>query len=299
MSNNPTPDQEPEVGSPTQTSPSAQSVAATEAEKKKALTEAINNILKGIPFIGPYIVIIKLKWGWTGILLLFGGFLIAATLVGTGLYPEFAMSSRYFRTAHDPIYRVVTQKDMNWQAALGNAKSRIRASGVALSNIDPKLVTDKIKAGANVQLVYVNPCAPAVQQRQADEHNPHASTNIALSIKKLGDFSQNLSPAEKQALNVMLTDAYPTMVVTIIDDDLYAYFCPYRAECSTSPVLIFDNYHEKDAARFFENHFLMLLKDATTVSDLKQPCGAPTPGSSGTPTPGSSPVAATTTLPTP
>ena len=58
--------------------PAQPRAAATEVNhaKKKALTKEIDSILRGIPFIGPYIVIVKLKWGWAGILLLIIGFMI-------------------------------------------------------------------------------------------------------------------------------------------------------------------------------------------------------------------------------
>src|SRR5262249_8590972 len=152
------------------------------------------------------------------------------------------------------VYRVLPQKDVPWEAALGKAKTRICASGVALSKIDPRIVAEKIKAGVNVRLIYANPCGPAVQlkQRQTDEHNPDASSNVTSTMKRFGQYSKDLSTAQKQALNVMLTAAYPTMVVMIIDDDLYTYFCPYGAVCTTSPVLIFENYREKspDTAGF-------------------------------------------------
>ena len=275
MSSNPNPAAKPEDAPvDIQLSPSAQSATAAEAEKKKALAEAVNNILKGIPFIGPYIVIIKLKWGWTGILLLFAGFLIAAILIGTGLYPERGISHRYGGTSN---YKLLPAEKVNWQEALSNAKTRICASGVALSKIDPKLVSDKVKAGVSVQLIYVNPCGAAVQERQADENNPHASANVTSAIQKLGDFTKDLSTAQKQGLHVMLSPAYPTMIVMIIDNDLYAYFCPYGAECSTSPVMVFSNYREKspETAMFFEKNFFALSNVAKQVSDLHKTCNAP------------------------
>ncbi len=60
------------TSTPTRSDSSGASVNVDPKDKKE-LTDAVNNILRGIPFIGPYIVIIKLKWGWSGILLLLGG----------------------------------------------------------------------------------------------------------------------------------------------------------------------------------------------------------------------------------
>ena len=114
-------------------------------ENKKALTDAINNILKGIPFIGPYIIIIKLKWGWSGILLLLGGFLIATVLIATGFFPERVVARKYKTSGPQtapPDYELRPQNDIKWDAAVQNAKSRIWATGVALSKLDPKLVAE-------------------------------------------------------------------------------------------------------------------------------------------------------------
>ncbi len=282
MSENKSPEQR--SGDPSATPPPAQSGSSQrqlEAEKKRALADAINNILKGIPFIGPYIIIIKLKWGWGGILLFFGGFLVATALIATGFFPDRAVSSRYqsngSQTNAAPDYELKAQKDILWDAAVQNAKSRIRATGVALSKLDPKLVAERVKAGVAVQLVYVNPCGETVKQRQKDENNPHASMNITSVIRKFGDFTRDFNTSQNQLLQIKRTDTYPTMVVVIIDNDLYTYFCPYGAECSTSPVLVFKGYSGKTpmnpSAAFFEKAVNATCSRATLVTDYSNLCG--------------------------
>jgi hypothetical protein len=263
--------------------PPVSSQPEVDPEQRRAIADAINSILKGIPFIGPYIIIIKLKWGWSGIFLLVGGFLIAAILVATGLFPESVVASKYKAAgqklqpqAAPPDYELKAQKDIQWDAAVQNARSRIWATGVALSKLDPKLVAERVKAGVAVQLVYVNPCGEAVKKREEDEHNPHASGNIMNVIRKFVDFTKDFDATQKQSLHIMRTDTYPTMVVMIIDSDLYAYFCPYGAECSTSPVLFFKGYREKipenPAAKFFDNDFAAICSQATMIPDYSKPC---------------------------
>ena len=72
-------------------------------EHTKAMAEAINNMLKSIPFIGPFIIVVKLKWGWTGILLLISGFFLALILVFTGLLPERVISDKYKTNSQNSI----------------------------------------------------------------------------------------------------------------------------------------------------------------------------------------------------
>jgi hypothetical protein len=250
-------------------------------EKNKALADEINNILKGIPFIGPYIVIVKLKWGWTGILLLIGGFLIATVFVFTGLFPEVAVSDRYKNSsttspAAGRDYELNLQQDVLWDAAIHNARTRIWASGVALRKLNPQLIAGKVKEGVTAQVVYVNPCGDTITKRQADENNPNASTNIKSNLKTFETYTKDFNQTQRNSLQVKLTDAYPTMVVVIIDDDLYAYFCPYGAVCSDSPVLVFKGYQEKKpknvAAEFFEDHFMAISNRARAVTNYGEPC---------------------------
>jgi len=258
-------------------------------ENKKALAKEINSILRGIPFIGPYIVIVKLKWGWAGILLLVIGFMIATLLVLTGFFPSSAVSDKYKQNASTSPnmsapetreYELKAQHDIMWDAAVKQAKSRIWASGVALSKLNPQLIAEKVKEGVTVQMAYLSPCGDMVKQRMDDENNPDAAVNIKGNLNKFDTFTRDFNVMQKDSLKVKLTNVYPTMVVIIIDNDLYAYFCPYGAVCSNSPVLVFKDYEKKPkstAAKFFEDHFIAVCNKLKPISNYKDPCSAPSP----------------------
>jgi hypothetical protein len=255
-------------------------------EQKKALTDAINEILKGIPFIGPYIVIVKLRWGWSGILLLVGGFLAATTLAFTGLLPQFAISDTYKKEpgptalnadAGTRDFELKLQQDVQWEAEIKNAKSRIWASGVAISKLNPRTVSEKVVQGVNAQIVYVDPCGDVVKQRQSDEQNEATTGRIMSNLESFYSSTKDLKDSQKRSLQVRLAEVYPTMVVIIIDNDLYAYFCPYRAVCTSSPVLFFRNYVDQNpasAAIFFEQHFKAVFEGGRLVPDFREPCPA-------------------------
>jgi hypothetical protein len=253
-------------------------------EKKKALAKEIDSILRGIPFIGPYIVIVKLKWGWAGILLLIIGFMIATLLVFTGFFPSSAVSEKYKQnTSTSPNvsapesreYELKAQQDILWDAAVKNAKSRIWASGIALSKLNPQLIAEKVKEGVPVQMAYLSPCGDVIKQRMDDENNPDAAVNIKANLNKFDTFTRDFNVMQKDSLKVKLTNVYPTMVVIIIDNDLYTYFCPYGAVCSNSPVLVFKDYEKKPkstAAKFFEDHFIAVCNKLKPISNYKDPC---------------------------
>jgi hypothetical protein len=266
-------------------------------EEKRVLRDAITSILKGIPFIGPYIVVIKLKWGWTGVLLLLGGFMIATVLVFIGLMPESLISKRYQKTVEHPPpvapsvfpssshenreYELRSQEEISWDAAIKNARVRVWASGVALRKLNPELIAERVKDGVNARLVYVNPCGETVRRRQEDENNPNAAGNIQASLNTFDTYTKDFNETQQRDLQVKLVDVYPTMIVVIIDDDLYAYFCPYGAVCTGSPVLVFKQYRTKKpmspSAKFFEDHFTRVSDKARLVHSYREPCPAPSP----------------------
>jgi hypothetical protein len=268
-----------------------------DAEEKKALRDAIISILKGIPFIGPYIVVIKLKWGWTGLLLLIGGFMIASVLAFSGLMPESLISTRYQKTVEhtppvtpspssssspeDREYELRSQEEIPWDAAIKNARVRVWASGVALRKLNPQLIAEKVKDGVNARLIYLNPCGETVRRRQEDENNPNATGNIRAGLNTFDTYTKDFNESQQRDLQVKLTDVYPTMIVVIIDDDLYAYFCPYGAVCTGSPVLVFRQYRKKKpispSAKFFEDHFSRVSAQAKLISSYREPCPAPSP----------------------
>lgn len=280
-----------EIKPDTPPAPSATPPASTtpeDPEDERDLKKEVLNILRNIPLIGPYIVIIKLKWGWSGILLLIAGFLIATLLVFFGFFPASAVSDKYKTSASTgpdkqtvPEYELKTMQDVSWDAAVRNARTRIWASGVALSKLNPQLISERVKERVDVQLVYVNPCGATVQQRMTDEHNPNASSNILSNLKRFDAYTKDFNAAQQESLKVKLSDIYPTMVVVNIDSDIYAYFCPYGGECSNSPVLVFNGYNQKQpenaAAKFFEGHVLAVCDKGKRITNFKDPCSPPSP----------------------
>jgi hypothetical protein len=264
----------------------------SEPENEKDLRKEILNILRNIPFIGPYIVIIKLKWGWSGILLLIAGFSIATLLVFFGFFPSSAVSAKYktsLPTGPDknpnpptvPEYELKAMAEVPWDTAVRNAKTRIWATGIALTKLNPQLISERVKERVDVQLAYVNPCGATVQQRMDDEHNPNASSNILGNLKRFDAYTKDFNAAQRESLKVKLSNVYPTMVVINIDSDIYAYFCPYGGECSNSPVLVFKNYKEKQpesaAAKFFEKQVEAVCDKGRRITNFKDPCSTAGP----------------------
>jgi hypothetical protein len=265
---------------PHSTAPTSNATPDSDTEKKRARADTVNEILKGIPLIGPYLTMVKTEWGWTGLLLLMAGFLIAAALVFTGHFPEQAVSD-VFKNRHKG-YELKAQDEISWDAAIRNARNRILALGIALSKLDPKLIAGKVKEGVTAQVIYLNPCHDTIRQRQNDENNQDAVSRIKANLQAFGTHTKDFNPALKSSLQVKLTDIYPTMVVVIIDDDLYAYFCPHNAECTTSPVLVFKDFRGKTppdvAAQFFESQFNNISNSDRTIplNSYEDPCPSTT-----------------------
>lgn len=146
--------------------------------------------------------------------------------------------------------------------AIEGAKVRIEATGYYLSQMEPDTI-NRIMLNSprlTAKIVMVDPLpGKAICQRQYDEDN--VSRNYSKIIQKVQEFRQKCrSLIDDERLKVGLIDAYPTMSVTIVDDDLYAYFYPYKSLGTEShlgpggPVLKFSNYTRNAQAKFFENH---------------------------------------------
>jgi hypothetical protein len=253
----------------------------------RAIRIALRRVLKEIPYFGQYILIVESNWGCTGVLFMFVGFMIAAVLVFTGIYPPFAVGERLKTEVAisptptpspppAPDYELKLAKDLKLEVE--NAKNRVWASGVALSKLDPRILTERLKAGVSVQVVYLDPCGEAIKKRQTDENNPSATNNVRTRLTGYDTFSKlyNLAESEKSSLQVRVLDVYPTMAVIIIDNDLYAYFCRFGDVCSASPALVFKDYTNKKpkdpAAEFFENHFNASFAKARRVTNFTEPC---------------------------
>ena|ERR1051325_2388556 len=55
----------------------------------------LDDAVKSVPGIGPFLLVIIKKWGWIGILLFFNGFIFAMALVYFGLISERLIHDRY------------------------------------------------------------------------------------------------------------------------------------------------------------------------------------------------------------
>jgi hypothetical protein len=170
------------------------------------------------------------------------------------------------------------------EEALRNAKYKVEATGYVLSRLTPDYVIGKMhdmpKFTTNIVMVDPIP-RNVICQRQHDEDNK--PRNYQQILLKLREFRQKGKSLVGERLKLGVIDAYPTMAVIIIDDDLYVYSYPYKALGTDSPVLKFSNYLKDDRAKFFETHLRNVFQNAKfLVSDadykqyetanLKDPC---------------------------
>jgi hypothetical protein len=159
---------------------------------------------------------------------------------------------------------LVTHDDL--RIALGNAKRTIRASGFLVQSIDPDLINNKVKASPefNAELVIVDPLnTSTVCARERDEDNYLTYEKLLL---KLRIFHKNSADLLGNKLKLFVADAYPTMSVLIIDDDLFAYIYPFRQVGTESPVLKFPNYASDQRATFFVEHLNKLRGSARQLA---------------------------------
>jgi hypothetical protein len=278
-------------------------VAPASGASRQEIAETVNSILRGIPIFGPYVVLVKLKFGWSGILLSLSGFFLAVILIYIGLLPAAVVADKYKNSTTAPApnegrdYELKSNPKAVLEDVVKNAKSSVQASGIALMSIDPGTVAEKIKSGVNVELVYTNPCGELICRRMKDENSMNAQGNVRRQLSRLNDYYSNkFDEGERGRLHVYLSDsAYPTMIVTIIDNrDLYAYFCPYADVCTASPMLVLKDYKDEKRpqngdARFFEKHF-NAVRGVSAPLDFKKydfdkpcPCASPAPAESHAP----------------
>ena len=183
---------------------------------------------------------------------------ILAIIMGLGLLSYVYLTRG--GSANPTSSLVVTHDDL--RVALGNAKRTIRAAGFLVHAIDPDLINNKTKKWPdfNAELLVVDPLnTSTVCARERDEENYLTYEKLLL---KLRGFRKNTQPLLGNRLKLFVTDAYPTMSVVIIDDDLYAYFYPFRQVGTESPVLKFQNYASDSRATFFVDHINKLRDSA-------------------------------------
>jgi len=187
---------------------------------------------------------------------------VLATILGLG-FLSYAYLRRSVTTNPAPSI-IVTHDDL--RAALATAKRTIRASGFLVQAIDPDLINNKVKASPefNAELLVVDPLnTSTVCARERDEENYLTYDKLVL---KLRGFHKNCEALLGNRLKLFVTDAYPTMSVLIIDDDLYAYFYPFKQVGTESPVLRFQNYASDSRATFFVEHLNKLRDSAKQLA---------------------------------
>lgn len=65
-----------------------------------------------------------------------------------------------------------------------------------------------------------------------------------------------------KSLKISLLEAYPTMNVLILDENLYVYFCFYGHRCDESPALTFEGYKKNESAQYFESQLTAIERHA-------------------------------------
>jgi hypothetical protein len=259
---------------------------APDAEEKKRrqqkLEEARHNALKDVPLVGSFLVWAQLQFGWTGIVLLLAGFLVAVILIYAGLLPK-RLIAEVYKTAplpqRDRGYELIPDPEVALSQALKNAQFNVEVSGVAVSAINLNTLKEKIEHGFSADIVILDPCSDAVQRRTEDTgHISGASRNILKVLEGMKSYWEQLPEDKKKHLQVRLSKRPATMVVAMFDRrrELYAYWCRYGAPCTKSHVLVFKNYGEKnpentvanEAGLFFENHYDAVFRDAGQPLDF-------------------------------
>ena len=200
-----------------------------------------------------------------------GGLLVVAiTAITTVL-----ITSYVYKPSNDipKIRTVETVNIKDLEQALGAAKEKVEATGYIVSKLTPDDISEKLSLHPKftVSLVVVNPFSPVLCQRQRDEDRQ--PRNYQQILSKLREFRQKSKSMIGGRLRLGVSDVYPTMTVIIVDDDLFAYFYPYKGLGTTSPVLKFTDYVKDERAKFFETHLRNVFLNAkflTSDADYKR-----------------------------
>jgi hypothetical protein len=196
----------------------------------------------------------KRSVSWPGVL----GYVLALVIAAGFLVYEYSHKTK--QTSVESPAQLATQDEL--RTALRDAKSTIRAAGFLVQAVDPDLIIDKTRVlpDFKAEILMVDPLnVTVVCKRQEDEGN---HLTYGKSLLKLRIFHHNLKNLLGNRLKVGVTDAYPTMSVIMIDDDLYAYFYSYNKPGTDSPVLKFTNYAKDARAKFFVDHYNNLRSTA-------------------------------------
>jgi hypothetical protein len=171
-------------------------------------------------------------------------------------------------------YEIVEHGKAGLTEKISKATVRVYATGIMISSLEPmhlKELVEKVRKNPDfkVKLVMLKPDGEALKLRSKEEEgNAPNRFKIAARLiylhKLIEDQENPLSQNEKDRIAVKYIDVYPTISVTIIDNDLYAYFYPYNAQGLESPVIIFRDFKSKEdkIANFFETHFNNIEREA-------------------------------------
>ena len=184
---------------------------------------------------------------WTGVL----GYVLAVAIAAGFLAYIYLHKTK--QASVDSPAQLATQNDL--RTALQDAKSTIRAAGFLVQAVDPDLIIDKTRAlpDFKAEILMVDPLNVSVVCKRQDDEGNHLT--YGKSLLKLRIFHNNLKSLLGNRLIVGVTDAYPTITVIMIDDDLYAYFYPFNKPGTDSPILKFTNYANDARAKFFVDHY--------------------------------------------
>ncbi|MBI3327309.1 MAG: helix-turn-helix transcriptional regulator [Nitrospinae bacterium] len=176
-------------------------------------------------------------------------------------------------------YRLLPHREVNWGQVIHAAHTRLRAAGFALTEIAGALrvpIFNKIMRSDHfsAMLTLNDPLVPTAKLREGDERVTDAKSRMHMAeiTLQLLDLKKDLAKLERgDRLIVKHVKAYPTIAVVVVDNDLYAYFYPFRQRGTESPILEFRGYEQapSELANFFLEH-LKQLEEKSYPPDEKK-----------------------------
>jgi hypothetical protein len=182
-------------------------------------------------------------------------------------------------------YEIALLGDVHLDALATSANSRVRGAGAMLAAVGPDAMTRLIERALTndrfeVKLIMLKPNGRAAIERAQDEGTPRDSLKLMnLLAKKLVEFHnkiKDLPPKIRSNLTIKCIDAYPTIAVLIIDNDLYAWWYRYGSGERDKPVIILKNYETNPRtiklSRFFLDHLdaVEAKSEAPTEADYQE-----------------------------
>ena len=201
-------------------------------------------------------------------------FAVGAFLISTVLFVVAVPSSRDFD--------IVEYSSINWTELIKHAETEVRADGIVLDRLDTGTLIESLKRSARlqVQLVLLDPEGTVVQQRSEDENPKAPHDNPSKIREKIRAFqvarNEPDSGSWRDRFQLFVRNTYPTATVIVVDDELYAYFYPFREMGNQGPVFKFPHYKNSGPlGELFERHLGKLLdakEGAYLPQDYELPC---------------------------